>query len=164
VDDADITMLARNVIGQVAPEELGVFDSVAQGWASGTDQRRKGRSPGASVGFGLEALLMSQLVFPIITGALGDVLGTSITERAKPRRRAAKRAAKTGAAAGAGDVAGGQAKADSDGSGALPALSPAQFEALRTACTEHATALGLAQDKAHLLADAVVGSMMSADE
>jgi hypothetical protein len=164
VDDADITMLARNVIGQVAPEELGVFDTAAQEWSSGNDRRRKGKSPGASVGFGLEAVLLSQLIFPIITGALGDVLGTGITDRAKPRGRAARRAAKTSASAGAADATAGQAEADGNGAGGLPALSPAQLEALRAACTQHATTLGLASDKAQLLADAVVGSMTSSGE
>jgi hypothetical protein len=162
VDDADITMLARNVIGQVAPEELGVFDSAAQEWSSGNNRRRKGKSPGASVGFGLEAVLLSQLIFPIISGALGDVLGTGITDRAKPKGRAARRAAKAGVAAGTADDTSGQAKIDGDGSGGLPALTPAQLEALRAACTQHAITLGLASDKAHLLADAVVGSMTSA--
>jgi hypothetical protein len=148
ISDSEVIEVARAVVDRLAPEELAVFGSVADAWVSAPAGRRK-RAPGAAVGFGVEAVLLSQLVFPIITGALGDVLGASWSDRVKPKRKAA-RAAITAPAAG------GEA-----GPGADPALplTAAQAQSVRDACLRHATALGLPPARAELLADAVLGSV-----
>ena len=42
---------------------------------------------GPRAGFGLESPLLCELLFPIITGAVGQVLGTVAMEQILPRRR-----------------------------------------------------------------------------
>jgi hypothetical protein len=93
---AEVTEVARGVITRLAPEELAVFDAVAQGRAAEPRTGRKAkRAPGATVGFGVEAVLLSQLAFSIITGALGDILGTAAMERSQAQRlRHRRRAAR----------------------------------------------------------------------
>jgi hypothetical protein len=76
--------VARVVTGQLAPEELLVFDDVAAAWSSGSG-RRHGRVRGPKVGIGVESVLLIQLLFPIITGAIGQVLGTLAMEQIKPK-------------------------------------------------------------------------------
>jgi len=76
--------VARAVTRQVAPEELLVFDGVAAAWSSGPE-RRPGRMGGRKVGAGVEAVLLCQLLFPIITGAIGQVLGILAMEQIQPK-------------------------------------------------------------------------------
>jgi hypothetical protein len=75
VPPGEIVSIAREVVRQVESEELVVFDAVAESWLSGNLAGRGRRwEPGAAVGFGIDAVLITQFVFPIITGALGQVL------------------------------------------------------------------------------------------
>jgi hypothetical protein len=152
VSPAQIIDAAREAIRQLEPEELVVFDATAEAWLAGDLQGcARQREPGAAVGFGIEAVLLSELVFPIITGALGQVLGTSIapvTERFrfgrhKPRQTAA-------------DLAG----ENPDGHGGqTAALTAGQLRDVHDACQQDAAAIGLAPARATLLADAVVGTL-----
>jgi hypothetical protein len=84
--------VVREAIGRVAPRELAVFGSVADTWlAAGGQSRRPRRRPGPTVGFGIDSVLLAELAFPILTGALGEVLGNVVWERVGPRRRSARR-------------------------------------------------------------------------
>jgi len=153
---AQVTEVVRDVIRQLAPEELPVFGSVADAWlADGRRQRRSGKSPGATVGFGVETLLVSQLAFPIITAALGEVLGDVAEERVRIRirRRAGRRATKAD-----GEPAGPGAGKGSE-SPARDVLTSQQARAVGDACERHARTLGMSPAKAKLLADAVLGSL-----
>ena len=78
--------VARAVTRQLAPEELLVFDDVAAVWSSGSERRPR-RVRGPKVGIGFESVLLSQLLFPIIAGAIGQVLGTLAMEQIQPRHR-----------------------------------------------------------------------------
>ena len=83
--------VVREAIDRVAPRELAVFDSVADAWlAAGGQSRRPRRRPGPTVGFGVDSVLLAELAFPILTGALGEVLGNVVWERVGPRRRSAR--------------------------------------------------------------------------
>src|ERR1700722_2121322 len=83
--------VVREAIGRVAPRELAVFGSVADAWlAAGGQSRRPRRRPGPTVGFGVDSVLLAELAFPILTGALGGVLGNVVWERVGPRRRSAR--------------------------------------------------------------------------
>ena len=83
--------MVREAIDRVAPRELAVFDSVADAWlAAGGQSRRPRRRPGPTVGFGVDSVLLAELAFPILTGALGEVLGNVVWERVGPRRRSAR--------------------------------------------------------------------------
>lgn len=148
---AVVTDVVRQVVGELAPEELEVVDGVAEAWQ--TDEFSTGpskRSPGAAVGFGVDEVLLSQLLFPIVSGAIGDVLGTIALEPARLKR---KKALKAGAGA---EPAGGSA---ADPVLAVPPLTKEQADDLHSACLRHARALRLPPAKAALMADAVVGSM-----
>jgi hypothetical protein len=76
--------VARAVTRQRAPEELLVFDDVAAAWSSGRERRPR-RIRGPKVGAGVEAVLLCQLLFPIITGAIGQVLGILAMEQIHPQ-------------------------------------------------------------------------------
>jgi hypothetical protein len=138
-----VVEIARAVVRELEPEELPVFDGVADAWRR--DGRKRGRlvkAPGASVGFGLEAVLLSQLVFPIIAAAAGEVLGGISEDRLQARRRRSAR--------------------HDDAKDIKPsAVTGPQALALHDACQRHARALGMSAARAALLADAVVGSLTS---
>jgi hypothetical protein len=166
-----IAGVAREVIRQLAPEELeepAVFDAMADGWLSGEMPRpRPRRRPGAAVGFGIDAVLLSELVFPILTGAVGEVLGTAAVERIRSRRRTARSPADQ--LVTAPEVSTSSTGASSTGAstaGASPGevVQPTgqQMHDLHDACRRHAMTLGLPPDTAVLLADAVVGALRSA--
>lgn len=144
---ADVTEVVRHVVAQLAPDELEVVDAVADAWlADGLGNRRSKRAPGATVGFGVENILLTQLLFPIVSAAIGEVLGTIALERrkAKTKTKAVQRDS-----AIAGVVEGG-----------LPIqLTAEQIEDLRASCQRHAQALGLSLTKARLLADATLGAL-----
>lgn len=149
---AAMTDVVRDVVRQLAPEELEVVDAVAEAWLA--DERGAGRSkgaPGAGVGFGVEAVLLAQLLFPILSGAIGDVLGTIALEPSRLKRKRARESASTGPGTA---NAGGDAKA-----GPAAQLTGQQAEDLHAACERHARAAGLPPAKAALLADAILGSM-----
>lgn len=152
-----VTEVVRDVIRQLAPEELPVFDSLADAWLADSRRRRRpGKSPGATVGFGVETLLLTQLAFPIITGALGEVLGDVAEDRVRIRIR--RRASRRGTRAD-----GKPAEADAGKNIESPArdvLTSQQARAVGDACERHARTLGMSSAKAKLLADAVLGSVI----
>jgi predicted nucleotide-binding protein len=70
---AQVISIARQVVRQLAPDELAVFDPVADSWAQGhLPRRRRYRRPGSAAGFGIEGVLFSELVFPVIAGGAGS--------------------------------------------------------------------------------------------
>jgi hypothetical protein len=157
---AEVSDIVRDVISQMAPEELVVFDAVADAWVSETlTDRQYGRAPGAAVGFGVEAVLLSQLAFPIITGALGDVLGTAVTGRVSRRHRLTRPAVGAAPKVPEDHRAGRQATGEPAPPGGQ--LSGQQVQDLREACERHARTLGMSPAKADVLADAFLGSLRS---
>jgi hypothetical protein len=153
LSSADLKEVVRRIVSQSAPEELEVVDAVADAWLS--EEPGNGRSrgtPGAAVGFGVETVLLSQLLLPIVSGALADVLGTVALERGRlKRKRRDAKAAATGPDS---------AKAGSTAESGLPLqLATEQAESLRTACQRHARALGMSPQRAELLADAFLGAL-----
>jgi hypothetical protein len=155
-----ITEVVREVIRRVAEEELPVFDIVADAWrADGRQQWRSGRPPGASVGFGVDELLLTQLAFPVIAAALGEVLGDAAEERG---RAWMKRRAKRPPAVPEGKPAETEAQ-QRNGAPARGSLTIQQAEAVRDACERYARTLGMKADKSELLAKAVLGSLTETD-
>lgn len=162
ISTAQVVEVAHEVIRQQAPEELRVFDAVAAAWAAaGQINRRRGRIPSAAVGSGVEALMLAEIVFPLITNALGQVLGTLAVERIRrPRRPEARSEA-------AREVPGRKTPTSPTSpvrgaSGHDVHLSKQQAEAFRVACRSDAIAFGLAPSEADLLADACLGALISA--
>jgi hypothetical protein len=154
-----VSEVVREVVRQLAPEELPVFASMADDWLSGHRRRwRSGKPPGSAVGFGVETLLFTQLAFPIVTGAIGDVFGDVMEDRGRlwKKRRAGRRASTT-----TGVKAAGQGTGKSNERPAQDVLTSAQVRALHDACERHARVLGMSAAKATLLADAVLGALSS---
>jgi hypothetical protein len=182
--------VVREAIGRVAPRELAVFGSVADTWlAAGGQSRRPRRRPGPTVGFGIDSVLLAELAFPILTGALGEVLGNVVWERVGPRRRSARHRSAaqdsvtettvtqigvseiavtevsvTGASAAPDSAAPDSAASDGtpgELAGRGIEFTGQQMRDLRDACRRHGVTLGLPADTAELLADAVVGALHS---
>lgn len=149
-----VTEVARDVIRQLAPEELAVFDSVAESWLADGGRQRPGKSPGASVGFGIEEVLLTELTFPIIAAAVGEVLGNFAEERVRGRVKRWERRQADAATVQADGT--GAAKSES---AARDVLTGEQARAMRDACERHARTLGMSAAKAKVLADAVLGSL-----
>jgi hypothetical protein len=152
----EVTEVVRDVTAQLAPEELAVFDTVADAWWS-DEIRHHGprRTPGAAVGFGVEAMLLSQLAFPIITGAVGEVLGTVVKDRIRRPRRPASRPATTAAEESAViDAKTTGERADNDAR-----LTRQQMLNLHAACRRHGVAEGLSPARAEQLADAFLDAL-----
>jgi hypothetical protein len=163
-----VTDIVRDVVRELAPEELAVFEPVAERWRRGG--RRPERSPGAAVGFGVEDVLLAQLAFPVVTAAVGEVLGDLSLDRLRARRRgrrpdagpesvAAGPAAQSSHPQAAPPELAGPEAARAGGHAAADALTPQQRLDLREACLRHAVTLGMSPARAALLADAVLGSL-----
>lgn len=150
-----VTEVARDVIRQLAPEELAVFDSVAEAWMADGGRQRQGKSPGTSVGFGVEEVLLTELTFPIIAAAVGEVLGNFAEERVRVRVKRRKKRRPDAATV----QADGTGATKSSESAARDVLTGEQAQAIRDACERHARTLGMSAAKAKVLADAVLGSL-----
>jgi hypothetical protein len=165
--------VVREAIGRVAPRELAVFGSVADAWlAAGGQSRRPRRRPGPTVGFGVDSVLLAELAFPILTGALGEVLGNVVWERVGPRRRSARHrgaaqdsVTETAAQDSVTETTAQDSAAQDSARGELAdrgiEFTGQQMRDLRDACRRHGVTLGLPADTAELLADAVVGALRS---
>lgn len=132
-----VVAIARGAVGEIAPRELVVFDAVADSWLAGEKPRRRAL-PGASVGSGVEVELLSELIFPVLTAALGQLLGNAVWERVRPQRKGRHRRSAARRAADAGVQ-----RAD---------LQP---DTLRAVCVQEGVLHGLPQDTAAALADAI---------
>jgi hypothetical protein len=148
VNASEFTLrLARAVAARVAPEESGVFDEVASAWRAGL---AAGRAPGSSVGFGVEAALVSAVVIEVIAASVAQVLAIGAAAAGGRWRRWRTRRRGTGRALAAADVPAVDGRI---------ALTAAQCAQLRDVSRRHAEVLGLSPATAELLADALVGAV-----
>jgi hypothetical protein len=150
VPDRDLVdELAKHVLSDVAPEELAVFDETAEEYhqdprgvlsASGRDE---------AVGFGLDIALLTPYVLAVagaVVSFLVDTVGDAAKKEATPvigdwvhrlfRRGRGDRTAKD-----------------------EPHLSPEQAAEVRKVALARAHDLKLPEEKARLLADAIVGGL-----
>lgn len=139
-----VVAAARRAVAAIAPRELAVFATMANVWlAEGSGPRRGQPAPGGAPGPGyrINTVLFTELVFPVISGALAEILGNNAWEhiRAHPARRQ--------------QVAG--EDSDTPGAAAPIALTVEQAGALHGACERHARAAGLPSATAAQLAAAV---------
>jgi hypothetical protein len=148
---AQVIEVVREVTRQLAPDELLDFDAVADAWSSG--QVRPRRVRGTSVGLGIEVIVLSELVFPIITGAIGQVLGTVAMEQIQPRHRSrhsARARRRHPAQVGAGTAGRGGSRGEP--------LTREQAQDLRDTCRELACA-DLPPAEAARLADVILDTL-----
>ncbi|MFP5282081.1 MAG: hypothetical protein ACLGIF_01365, partial [Actinomycetes bacterium] len=145
------TELAETVVGQVAPEELLVFRETAAEYHDNPDRVLHPRRRDEPLGFGLEMELLSPYVLAVagpVVGYLLSVAKETITEGSTTLVsewiRGLFRTKEKPAAADAEDSA---------------ALTPQQARRVHEITYQRATLLGLPEDRAVLLADAVVGGV-----
>ncbi|WP_433731207.1 hypothetical protein ACQP2Y_22100 [Actinoplanes sp. CA-051413] len=133
----EVVEMARAGVARIAPEELPLFDSVAQAWLAGRIGRRadRRRPPGGTARIGIPSELDIQLVFDVVAGTLATVLGEATYARVRDRRWPRRRSKPQ----------------------ARVSIDPGQQTALHATCVAHAQELGLSKKKAVLLADSVFG-------
>ncbi|HEU5420490.1 MAG TPA: hypothetical protein VFV41_22580 [Streptosporangiaceae bacterium] len=148
-----VVAAAQRAVAVIAPRELAVFTTMANLWlAEGHRPPQPGPAPGGrpekglTAGYRINAVLFSELVFPVISGALGEILGNSAWDRVRTQRQPARQR-----------IAGGAEDAGQPGAGAGVRLTIEQAGALHEACERHARAAGLPSMTAAKLAGAVAG-------
>jgi hypothetical protein len=161
VDDALVAELARSAVSQAAPEELPLFRATSEAYFENPDALRAERSGDDMLGFGVDqalilltpvALAVSREVLTFLVGQLraqAHEHGKEAIDRLVARllRRGAKPTSETPAA---------EAEAEP------PELTEEQLEEVRAIALEKARQLKLAPEKAELLADSLVGSLVAA--
>ncbi|MEV6348347.1 hypothetical protein [Actinoplanes sp. NPDC051851] len=129
----DVVDLVRTGVQEISPEEMPLFDEVAAAWLDG--RLGSSRTPGGTARIGVPSDLDITVVFDVVTGALGSVLGDATYARLR-RRRWLRRRPKP------------QAQVTID---------PRHRAALHAACVANGQELGLGKKKAVLLADSIFG-------
>jgi hypothetical protein len=149
VKASDFTVrVAREVTARLAPEESSVFDEVASTWRAGV---ATGKAPGGTVGFGIEAALVSAIVIEVVAGSIAEVMGYSVgVARSRWRRWRARRRGGSGA-----DLA----VVETPAVEGRIVMTAAQSARLREVSRRHAVSAGLPEAAADLLADAMVGAV-----
>lgn len=138
--------LAYGIVCVEAPDQLELLTEVTTRWETGAEPTRKrSGSLSGSVGCGIEPVVLSELVYPLLVGTVAHVLGTASVAswRRKwwrkwwPGRRAVPSVPQT-----------------------MVMLDAKQIEDFRAACVIHAMALGFTKRKANVLADALCGVLL----
>ena len=141
--------LARLVLEQAAPEELVLFEETSAEYFADPDRVLDPRGRDEALGFGLDLAMLTPFVLAMVTSCLAfvakTVAETATSEAAKPaigdmlqrflRRRHA------------GSIT------------EVAALTGDQAEGVRQVALGRAKDLGLSEERARLLADAVVGGL-----
>ena len=146
---------AKQVLAEIAPEELAVFDETAEEYRDDPQGVLTATGRDEAVGFGLELALLT----PYVLAVAGSVLGYLVTTFSD----AAKSEAKPAIADlvhrlfRRGDAAGKAAQGQQDESSAN--LTPEQAARVRKVALARAHDLKLSDSNAHLLADAIVGGL-----
>jgi len=128
--------LAHSVVAAAAPEELELLPDATAAWDQGKGGGgRPGRLTGGAVEFGLDGVLLVELIFPLLTGTMAEVLGGGLGRRwfdRKPARQPRE----------------------------VPALTVEQAQRVREECLTQALNAGLKPHRAALVADAVSGALL----
>jgi hypothetical protein len=129
--------IARQVVAELQPAQLPLLDDIER--RNAHSARRDGSWSGGAVGIGVDPVVLSEVIFPVLTGAMAQITGTaagSWWQRQRQRRRR-KSAALTPTT--------------------VLTISTAQLEQIKIECVRNARALGLPPAKAQALGDAVLG-------
>ncbi len=160
-DRALLEELARLALEGVAPEELVLFDETAEEYFRDPDAVLNPRRRDESVGFGLDAALLTPYLLavatPVLTFLLDTVAKTAKEEAAPVVRDLVRRLFRKVLPSSAEPRPGGAEPADR-----ADALSPDQAAEVRRIALSRASDLGLPAEQARLLADSVVGGLVVA--
>ena len=155
-DEELVRELARTILAQAAPEELVLFDETAADYFADPQAVLDPRRRDEAVGFGLDLALLTPYVLAVASPVLAFLVQTVagvVKEEAQPLvRRWVKRLFRSGA-----DAAEPSAAAEP-----VPALTPEQTTRVRDIARARAVDLGLPEEQARLLADSVVGGLVTA--
>jgi hypothetical protein len=137
--------LAEGVISAAVPGQRELLASVTASWRAGDTRGRRRRGwMGGSVGFGADPWVTSEIIYPLLTGTLAQVLGTASAAGSRRWwRRPKPRHARTA----------GAMRVD---------IGADQVGLIRSACISHGITLGLPEPEAALLADALAGVLWRA--
>jgi hypothetical protein len=134
--------LAEAVVAATAPDQLELLPEVTAVWRSGDLARAKdGKWLGGSIGFGVDPGLTVMVIYPIIIGAMAQLLGTvaaSSSQRLVDRLRRKR----------------------SKPPAIVPPAILDRAEQMRSACLAQALEAGLPESRATLLADALYGYLV----
>jgi hypothetical protein len=143
-----VEALARHAVGDVAPEELLLFDQTAEQYFADPEGAVNPKHRDEALGFGLDLAMLTPYVLAVATSCLGflvkTVAETATSEATKPAigdmlRRLTRRGPQ-------------------DPEGPVR-LSGEQAEGVRAIAFGRAKDLGLSEERARVLADAVVGGL-----
>jgi hypothetical protein len=149
--DQLIKKIAHDVMERVAPEELPTFTGTAEAYFE-NPKRVLGTHKEDMLGFGLDAAIvyLTPFVLAITTDVIKDIVEPTIKEKLRKMITALIRHIFKGC------------RSSKDGPKIpLPTLLPEQRAQLRQRIREKARQLGLEEAKAELLADAVLGSLIT---
>jgi hypothetical protein len=159
VEDQLVAELARSAVSKAAPEELPLFRATSEVYFEDPDALAAQRSKDEMLGFGIDAGLV--LLTPVALAVSREVLSFVIEQvRAQAREHgkdAIDRLVARMLRRGTEDEASAAASEPDP-----PDLTEEQLAEVRALALEKARQLKLAPDKAELLADSLVGSLVAA--
>jgi hypothetical protein len=157
VPDAAVADAAREIVARVAPQEMPLFRATSEAYFADPERALAERKPkDEMLGFGVEAAAL--LLTPVIIDVVRRVATALLNS-------AGDAVEKEGSEAVGGFVHKlfHRGKDESDGEGVakadVPDLSPDQLQEVREIAYSRALELDVPEDRAGLLADAVVGSL-----
>lgn len=164
IDDALVAQFARDAVARAAPEELPLFRATSEAYFNDPESLKRKASGDDMLGFGVGEALV--LVTPIALSVAREVLDFVVDEIRRRAREAGTEAIdglvgrlrkrRGGEAAEAGATESTAPVAD------VPMLSNDQLRQVRALAVEKAQELALPPEKANLLADSLVGSLVIA--
>jgi hypothetical protein len=148
-ENETIVRVARDAVAELAPEELAGFDATAEAYLAAPSRVRRRRTKDDPLGFGVEevSVLLSPVALAMAQSTLDsiaqDVARSSVTAVGARLRRLLPRRSKTPQVS--------------------TPLNRGQMADLRSAAIEKGRQLGLDDQRAALLADAIIGRLASRD-
>jgi len=150
VSDQELVVeFAGLVVERLAPEEMPIFSDVTADYFAAEERVTERRRRDEPLGFGVDLALLTPYVLAV-SGVVVQFLGSLATDLVKD---ATKPVAQNLVRRMLDQLTGRPTEE------AAIVLDPAQLTAIRDASYTQACALGLPQDRAALLADAVVGNL-----
>ena len=149
-----VSELAQAVLERTAPEELLVFPETADEYFRDPQAVLDPKRRDEAVGFGLDLALVTPFVLAVATPVVRFLLDSTA--------EAVQAEAKTSIAAVVRRLVRRGDDAEAPASDPVPALSTAQLQSVRELAYTRAKAVGVDEAQAALMADAVVGGLVTA--
>ena len=169
---AVVAALARTTVDEVAPEEAPLFGPMSRAYFDPSRSARGGGGTDDMLGFGIDAAAAAVLVTPVALEAAKSVIGyivgelqTSFKDEAKPMIQAFVKRLLHGKPKPAEPAAAprddGAAKAEAKPPDEPPPFTNDQLAEVSNVALKTAERMGMERDKANVVADAIVGAIVS---